>query len=387
MLYDPDQNSLIVAGYTDYSDSVTNNRNTLLMSLDLNGQMNWAKSYGSTSTDGHWPTGLAMQEHDKGYYVLGSTNTFGPGSMSLYLTKTDEQGNSACNQKNPDFSQQPITGWSGANFGTDSTVMLISSNITITGMTWTLTESTQCCELYNNPGPDVYVCDGSTVDIGQADIPGYTYAWTTGGNPAGSAAHITVPSANAGTYLLTVSAPGTGCTGSTYPVIVTWAPLPDTPQINSYWPQYSVLEVITTDSVQWFYNGMPMPGENGQQLNFTQSGYYQVQVTNQYGCSYISDSVYYTYISVDELLPGDRYVKVFPNPATDRLSLQFSNFSEKVRVILFDLGGRVVLSKEILPVADNAHAELSIRHLPPGSYRLLIAGEKYSSQHPVIIIR
>lgn len=387
MLYDPDQNSLIVAGYTDYSDSVTNNRNTLLMSLDLNGQMNWARSYGSTSTDGHWPTGLAMQEHDKGYYVLGSTNTFGPGNMSLYLTKTDAYGNTACNQKNPDFSQQPITGWNGAAFGTDSTVILISSNITITGMPWTLTESTQCCELYNNPGPDQYVCDGSTVDIGQADIPGYTYAWTFGGNPVGSTSHITVPSANAGTYLLTVSAPGTGCTGSADPVVVTWVPLPDTPQINSYWPQYSVLEVITTDSIQWFFNGLPMPGETGQQLNYTQSGYYQVQVTNQYGCSYMSDSMYFTYISVDEILAGDIFVKVFPNPASDRVHLELGNFSEKVKVSLLDIGGRVVFTKEITTFSDVHTEELSFGHLPQGHYRFLIVSDKHVTRRPLMIVR
>ena len=388
ILYDPSQDALIVGGYTDYSDSVTNNRNTLLMSLDLNGQMNWAKSYGSTSTDGHWPTGLAMQEHDKGYYVLGSTNTFGPGSMSLYLTKTDEYGNSACNQKNPNFSQQPITGWNGAAFGTDSTVILISSNITITGMPWTLTESTQCCELYNNPGPDQYVCDGSTVDIGQADIPGYNYEWTFGGNPAGSTAHITVPSANAGTYLLTVSAPGTGCTGSTEPVVVTWAPSPPKPQITTDSVNLNMLLVNSTDTIQWFLNGLQIPFANLPNFLAMQDGYYTVQVTNQYGCSSMSDSIWHTVVSVENIeAVSGIFISVFPNPAKDKVTLQIGNISQNAMVVLLDMGGRIVYSREIIAAGNSYLEELNLGHLAPGHYRLFVSSDRYTSQHPIVIVR
>nr|MBA3898714.1 hypothetical protein [Bacteroidota bacterium] len=58
MVFDSSQNSIVVAGYTDYSDPNANNRNSFLMSINLAGTMNWAKSYGSSGTDGHWPTGL-----------------------------------------------------------------------------------------------------------------------------------------------------------------------------------------------------------------------------------------------------------------------------------------------------------------------------------------
>lgn len=388
MLFDSDQNALIVAGYTDYSDSVTNNRNSLLMSLDLNGQMNWAKSYGSTATDGHWPTGLAMQEHDKGYYVLGSTNTFGPGSMSLYLTKTDEYGNSACNQKNPGFSQQAITGWSGVNFATSSSVQLIASNVTITGMTWTLTESTQCCQLYNDPGDDKYVCDGSTVEIGEADIPGYTYAWTFGGNPVGSASLLTVPSANDGTYTLTVSAPGSGCTGSVESVVVTWAPTPAVPQITIDAVNFNLLMISSTDDIQWFRDGLPIPSANQQSLHALQNGYYMVQVTNQYGCSSMSDSIWHSVFSVDEIgADAGAVIRAYPNPTSDRLTLQLINISEKAKVLLLDLSGRVVFAKEITPASDLHTEELSFGHLPQGSYRLMVVSDTFIIRHPVMIVR
>ncbi|MDZ7846323.1 MAG: hypothetical protein U5L96_05955 [Owenweeksia sp.] len=58
MHYNSRDSAILLVGYTDYSSTSVSNRNTVLMSADLAGNLNWARSYGSTGTDGHWPAGI-----------------------------------------------------------------------------------------------------------------------------------------------------------------------------------------------------------------------------------------------------------------------------------------------------------------------------------------
>lgn len=218
-MYDSTSNALMVGGYTDYSDPNSNNRNTVLMSVALNGNMNWAKSYGLSQTDGHWPTGLA-RNNDKGYYLLASTNSTGPGNYSFYLIKTDEDGNTSCNQKNPAFTQSNITNFTGVSFGASVTLALTDAPLTVTGANWVLTTSNLCCSLYADSLANHLLCPGDSVVLTSTPVSGYQYNWMKNGNPISSTNQISVDYQNPGSYSLMVSAQGSGCSNTSRTAVV-----------------------------------------------------------------------------------------------------------------------------------------------------------------------
>lgn len=385
MLFVSETSSLICAGYTDYSDSVTNNRNTVLMSIDLSGQLNWARSYGSTGTDGHWPTGLARND-DEGYYVLASTNTFGPGNYSLYLTKTDSQGNTACNQKNPGFTRQAVTGWSGVNFGTDSTVILASMPVVVTGMPWNITSSTQCCELFVYAGPDIDVCDGSVVPVGDNGIPGYQYNWLFQGGPAGTGPSWQVPSSQAGTWTIMAMAPGSGCNTVSDSVVVTMVPLPPKPTISYLTTPGNYLVSSSPTDNQWFRNGIMITGATQQQYHAVINGVYHVEVTNSFGCTSVSDTLHHTVVGISE---HDKIhcISLHPNPASSKVMLTFGETGTNLTIKLFDINGRLV-TESVLPEVKAGYSEaIDTGNIPDGVYSVVISSDAGISRLPLVILR
>jgi len=375
MLYDTLQNSLMIAGYTDYSDSTTNNRNTFLMQVDMSGTMNWARSYGGSGTDGHWPTGLA-QNGDAGFYVLGCTNTstFSPGNYSLYLIKTDPDGHTACNQKNPQFAQATITGWTGVPFGTDSVVTLISQNLTVTGVNWTLTTNPLCCQLYAHAGPAASVCPGDSVQIGTPPIPGYFYSWTYNGNLVGSQPMIFVPSAQAGNYSLTAVAPGAACMVGNSSVVVTQLPAPPKPVITYVTSPGNYLTSSASTGNQWYLNGVLLPGDTAQIFHAVQSGSYTVVVTNTEGCSTTSDPLQHTAIGIEEA-GGASGFRLYPVPARGEIFLETGRDVEALKINLLNTAGTSMMEKTLTGIKAGSVTEIQLPELPAGVYFANLEGK------------
>jgi hypothetical protein len=373
IIQDPFQpGKIIVAGYTDYSDSVTNNRNTFLMALDgVSGLQEWVWSYGSTGTDGHWPTGLAAlnSNDDKGFYVLGSTNTFGPGSYSLYMNKVDENGISGCNLKNPFFTQQALPAWLGYNFGTtDSAIALNAVNITITGMPWLITSTSQCCLLANDLSPDTAICPGSMVSVGSAAITGYVYDWLYNGTSVASSSVYWVGYQNAGMYKLTVSAPNSGCASASDSVNIFPLPAPPKPVISV---NGNFLTSSSPTDNQWHLNAAPIPGATQQVYHAWVSGIYHVGVSNLSGCETFSDSLLHVAIGV-ESHEASQMVSLYPNPVESALHLQFAQASSGIQISCFSLDGNKVLEEYTEAVETGGLITLDIRSLRSGVYHLRI---------------
>ena len=66
------------------------NINSWLVKTDANGNMEWNKTYGGTSSD--YAKAL-VQTIDGGYALAGSTESFGAGAADYWLVKSDAEGN------------------------------------------------------------------------------------------------------------------------------------------------------------------------------------------------------------------------------------------------------------------------------------------------------
>ena len=78
----------IVAGETRSFGAGRND--IFLIKTDANGNVQWAKTYGGTSSD---YANSVQQTSDGGYIVAGWTYSFGAGNYDIFLIKTDANGN------------------------------------------------------------------------------------------------------------------------------------------------------------------------------------------------------------------------------------------------------------------------------------------------------
>lgn len=129
-------------------------------------------------------------------------------------------------------------------------------------------------------GGDTSFCDGEFIQLDAGS--GFAgYAWSTGATTRS----IVIQNTDTITVLVTDT---NGCSSSSGTVIITEYPRPDTPSVT-------LIENILRSSpglfFQWYKDGIPIPGADGQNYTPDSSGTYSVEVSNQFGCSRISEGL------------------------------------------------------------------------------------------------
>jgi len=85
-------------------------------------------------------------------------------------------------------------------------------------------------------------------------------------------------------------------------------------------------------------------------------------------------------------ISDESFVKVFPNPVSERLNIEFnSDNSTPEKIEIYNIAGTLVFSESILH-NDNS-IELDVRHIPHGLYFLKVIGKKYIHTEKLIIVR
>jgi len=148
-----------------------------------------------------------------------------------------------------------------------------------------------------NAGENKNSCNNSLVQIGVPPKPGWFYNWSpsTGLNNPTLANPFATPD-DTTQYVLTIRHNGGGCVSSDT-VIVNAAKLYDSLLVigKLEWcigsGDSTILEVLPTDSVQWFNNGIAIPGANQKQYRVTQTGAYRAQVFSFLGCNLFTKTI------------------------------------------------------------------------------------------------
>lgn len=159
-----------------------------------------------------------------------------------------------------------------------------------------------------NAGPDKVSCNESIVQIGVPPKPGWYYQWTPDiGLSDRSVANPFAKPLVTTDYELKITHNGGGCV-SYDTVTVQAAKLYDSLIVLGK-PEWcigsgdsTVLQVMPCDSVQWYKDGIAIPGENQQRYKVTQSGTYFAVVFSFLGCNLTTKSIYIDISSVP--IPG-----------------------------------------------------------------------------------
>lgn len=121
-------------------------------------------------------------------------------------------------------------------------------------------------------------------------------------------------------------------------------------------------------------------GATGRTHEFENSGSYKVAVTYM-GCTDTSDCQFVTGLGVDNY-SSDSRVKLFPNPASNDITLMGSDRIESVQII--DLSGRVILDTQFEQVSTSHVIDIS--SLPSGAYMVVSKSvdDGYRSQNQFV---
>ena len=155
----------------------------------------------------------------------------------------------------------------------------------------------------------------------------------------------------------------------------------DSPFKPTFWINYDTLTSNSTDPLQWyFYNdtvGVPIQNATSNQYIVTESGYYFVVATNQYGCTSSSDTVYITSYNIsDNYLDFD--VNIYPNPSHGNINIEFFNTQKINKIIITNTLSQVVKEINIDENNLNINKVINLEKAKKGVYFI-----KFSSKYNI----
>jgi len=151
---------------------------------------------------------------------------------------------------------------------------------------------------------------------------------------------------------------------STLPIVVN--PIPPTPVISNVG---SLLTSDASNGNQWHDQNGPINGETDQNFTATIDGNYYVIVT-LLGC--VSDTSNVISISFAEIkdTPNNPAIRIFPNPVSDELFIEFNGNDEKITLEIVNPLGQVVYSDYLV-----TNMTITTTDFAAGTYLIKLTGE------------
>jgi glucose/arabinose dehydrogenase len=130
--------------------------------------------------------------------------------------------------------------------------------------------------------------------------------------------------------------------GKIYRVVETAGPVFS---VEIAWNDTTLAATAGYESYQWFLDGALIPGATGHEYTPLQSGSYTVEVTNETGCTAISEPVDVVIQSLRNILPEPEWT-IAPNPFTQTLNFQATlKSSEAIGLKIFHADGRLLYER------------------------------------------
>ena len=203
--------------------------------------------------------------------------------------------------------------------------------------------------------PNDTICSGGSAVLLASGDSGLVYQWYVNGTPLANAADTLEVGAE-GNYSVTGTSPA-GCVASSEVFAVTQ--MPALPTVNFQINGTTLTTFLTQYSLQWFFNGAPIPGATQDVFNYTASGAYHLQACDDFGCCRSSDTFNLVFTDV-AFVAADYDVFRF-NRVQNELHV---NLPAGSRCDVTDVLGRCVRSFTTV----EKPMRVSLNHLPSGHY-------------------
>ena len=175
------------------------------------------------------------------------------------------------------------------------------------------------------------ICEGESVILSATSD--YALVWEPGEITANE---ISVSPSTTTTYTVTAS---NNCGDAFEEVVVEVNELPSQPEITV---DGSDLVSSQATDYQWHLNGQPISGANGMAYSPIATGDYSVEITDENGCTSVSENYSWIAVGVGEL---DFRMDVYPVPFSTNLKIKSNKVIQSIQVV--DFTGRAILEKQV----------------------------------------
>ena len=167
------------------------------------------------------------------------------------------------------------------------------------------------------------------------------------------------------------------------PPEITGHPIDITANINTYIAFNLAVTGTLPLSYQWQKNGVDIPGGNFhiypiESVQLSDTGYYRCRIFNECDTVYTEEA---KLTVIDNAGINDfninQYVNIFPNPATDKISVKFKKifFGEPVQISVYNLLGRKVYETIFKADYENDVCKINCKDFTKGVYFIEVRNE------------
>lgn len=212
------------------------------------------------------------------------------------------------------------------------------------------------------------VCEGTAVTLNGNNSANYTWLPAAGLSSTTGASVTANPTA---TTTYTVTGTIAGCISTTDIVTVSVNPLPAVPTVTQ---NGATLTSDATSGIQWYYNGVAMPGETNPTITPAQNGDYSVIVTDINGCSSTSQIFTVANIGIDNPANTTNNMLIVPNPNNGVFTTKFNKTtSEHAVLVIKDIIGQVIMESQL----SETSTQIDMRMFSKGVYFATINAGQY----------
>jgi hypothetical protein len=224
------------------------------------------------------------------------------------------------------------------------------------------------------------ICAGDSSVLTASSTSG-SFAWSNNGVVIASATNKTYAALNAGTYKI-VNTDTKGCSNESIGFTVGVNPLPAKPVISWSGVQFST--TATGVNYQWLLNGALVSGATASTHKPLNTGDFKLRVTDPNGCVNVSDSFKLVVTALANLVttPASNIATVYPNPASDKVVLEFATLPTiNLNFQLVTPSGKVLSST----TGRNKLNIIDVSDIQSGNYFIRVIGKKYDQVKKVLI--
>jgi hypothetical protein len=233
-----------------------------------------------------------------------------------------------------------------------------------------------------SPSDKVSICQDLTKDLTAIAGTNYTYQWLKDGTALTGATAAIYKAGTAGNYSVVVTENGL-CSATSAAVTATIL-APNVPKIVSNNGQ---LTIATGTNPTWYVDGLVIAGATQNTINPTKSGLYTVKATDTNGCEAFSTGFTLTITAIEEEIVSEATAKIFPNPATDKIRVEYRspNPIKSVQAEIINMLGMTLTSKNLVKINGIYTADFDVSKQNQGKFFVRIITDDGVKVMPLVI--